>query len=87
MTSNDIQGFTRAQPFKPFRVTLADGSRFDIHWPDQCVTGSGRVCIPEECRVAGASGFGSVALLALENVRTLERLPDDPEAEPAVVVG
>ena len=85
MTSENILAFTRAEPFKPFRVTLADGSRFDIHWPDQCGTGSGRVCIPEACRVEGATRFGSVALLALENVRTLERLPDAPEADPVVV--
>ena len=34
MTPENIQKFTRAQPFVPVRVTLANGEEFDIQHPD-----------------------------------------------------
>lgn len=86
MTVDDVQRFTRAQPFVPFRVTFTDGSCFLIRWPDQCVAGSGRVFIPEVCRVAGTADFGSVAFLSLENVLGLEKLPDRPVADTPILV-
>lgn len=33
MGPDDIRAFTRAVPFKPFRVRTADGTNYDVHHP------------------------------------------------------
>lgn len=72
MTSENIQTFTRTQPFKPFRVTLTTGEEFDIGWPDECMTGSGLVLIPRACCRGTWGGFGSVVRVPLDRVAGLE---------------
>lgn len=34
MTIQDIQRLRNAKPFEPFRVLVADGSRFDVWHPE-----------------------------------------------------
>ncbi len=33
----DVTQFTRAQPFKPFRIHQTDGQTFDVHHPDMAI--------------------------------------------------
>jgi hypothetical protein len=43
MTFQRIQRLREKQPFKPFRVVAADGSRYDVRHPENlAITGNGR---------------------------------------------
>ena len=47
MAPHDILGEVRRTPFEPFRLVLADGARYDIQHPDQCMVMSRDVVIGE----------------------------------------
>jgi len=38
MRPEAIHGFTRRQPFVPFRLITTEGRSYDIHHPDQIIT-------------------------------------------------
>ena len=48
MTSEDIRVYTRALPFKPFRVTLTNGEEFDIRHPETIMAAGGMVYLLRE---------------------------------------
>lgn len=37
MAPQDILAEVRKSPFEPFKLILADGARYDIRHPDQCM--------------------------------------------------
>lgn len=46
MTTQQIQRLREKQPFEPFRIITADGSRYDVRHPENlAVTGNGRIII------------------------------------------
>jgi hypothetical protein len=45
MPPEELRGFLRAQPFRPFRVNLTDGRHFDVRHPDMMLVGVGFVVI------------------------------------------
>lgn len=77
MTADNIQAFTRANPFLPFRVTLTSGEEFDIRHPDMIVASDLLVVILRPTRPGERS---SVVHVSLEHVLKLELLT--PNAAP-----
>jgi hypothetical protein len=45
MTPNDLREDLRAQPFRPIRLVVSDGSHYDIQHPELCMVGLGSVII------------------------------------------
>ncbi len=45
MPPQELRGLIRARPFVPFRLTLTDGRKFDVHHPDLVIVGTGVVII------------------------------------------
>ena len=46
MTIQQIQRLREKQPFEPFRIVAADGSRYDVRHPENlAVTGNGRIVV------------------------------------------
>ena len=41
----DILGYLRAAPFRPFRIHIASGKTFDIHHPEMVRVGRGSLII------------------------------------------
>jgi hypothetical protein len=46
MTIQQIQRLHSRQPFEPFRIITADGSRYDVRHPEMlAITGNGRIVV------------------------------------------
>jgi hypothetical protein len=46
MTIQQIQRLRAQQPFEPFRILVADGSRYDVRHPENLAfTGNGRIIV------------------------------------------
>lgn len=45
MTGNEILELQRAQPFRPFRLHLADGRSFDVDHPEFLASRGGRTVV------------------------------------------
>jgi hypothetical protein len=46
MTIQQIQRLRQQQPFEPFRIVAADGSRYDVRHPENlAITGNGRIIV------------------------------------------
>ena len=46
MTIHQILRLREKQPFEPFRIVTADGSRYDVHHPENlALTGNGRIIV------------------------------------------
>jgi len=46
MTIQQIQRLRARQPFEPFRIVAADGSRYDVRHPENlAMTGNGRIIL------------------------------------------
>jgi hypothetical protein len=46
MTIGQIQQLREKQPFEPFRIVTADGSRYDVRHPENLAsTGNGRIVV------------------------------------------
>jgi hypothetical protein len=71
MTADDIQEFTRAQPFVPVRVTLTRSEEFDILHPDMMVASGQMACILRPARPGTPSRFAFVSLLNLQQIEHL----------------
>ena len=70
MTSENIRAFTRAEPFKPFRVTLTTGESFHVARPDQAMTASGMVYLhPDTSRSPEWAGVSAIHLQLSEIAR------------------
>lgn len=70
MNPEDIQAFTRKQPFEPFVVHLTDGRSFQVKHPDTIALGRRTAVIinpPEE-----ASDFIHCAFRHITNIDKLE---------------
>lgn len=46
MTADDLLEFTRAQPFRPFRIHGTDGRERDVLHPDEATVMRSRIVIP-----------------------------------------
>jgi hypothetical protein len=52
MAPNQILAEVRRTPFEPFQLVLADGARYDIRHPDQCMVMPKSVVIGEVSQAA-----------------------------------
>jgi hypothetical protein len=73
-TSQDVQARLREKPFRPFRIVVSEGQRFDIRHPDLVLVGMNDLIIgfPAPGQPTIYSGVTRVALL---HVVSLEDLP------------
>jgi hypothetical protein len=55
MAPQEILEYVRRSPFEPFRLVLADGAKYHINHPDQCMVMKKSVVIGEVAH--DASGF------------------------------
>ena len=53
MAPQEILKYVRQTPFEPFRLVLADGAKYDIHHPDQCMVMKKSVVIGEVSNAVG----------------------------------
>jgi hypothetical protein len=69
MTTTELRSWMQAEPFRPFRIRMADGTSHDVPSPDIIGCGpSGRTCA-----VYGAGD--DLAILDLRRVTPLEQIP------------
>ena len=50
MAPHELLAHVRRTPFEPFRLVLADGAKYEIHHPDQCMVMKKDVVIGEVSR-------------------------------------
>lgn len=57
MNQDSIRKWTRAQPFRPFRLRLTDGTVYDIHHPDMVAAGRNEAVViaPSSARRDGTA--------------------------------
>ena len=68
MTAEDIQEFTRAQPFLPIRVTLMSGEEFDIVHPDMLTAAGQIVCLLRPSRPGSPARLVHASLLNVQKI-------------------
>ncbi len=75
MTQEDLRKYVNAQPFRPFRLFLADGNSLGISHPDAIAVASRTAVVI----VPGKNGDSdTMAELAIRHITKLER--DEPAA-------
>ena len=81
MRPEDVREFLRRQPFRPFRLTLADGRTYDVMHPELAIVGRSWVQVglarpgdPEYI----AERLISVSLLDIMQVEPLESVVPPP---------
>jgi hypothetical protein len=81
MLPDDIYEYTRAIPFRPFRITLTSGEEFDVHHPDMVMATFSKVMIarhvpsaPENRRIA-VSHVNSQQILEIEDLTSAAKPP------------
>ena len=56
MSPQDIEEAVRRRPFAPFRITLTEGSTYDVRHPELCMVGRRAVVVGVLRPVVPASG-------------------------------
>ncbi|MEO2090088.1 MAG: hypothetical protein ABGY75_11400 [Gemmataceae bacterium] len=74
MRRDDIHALTRAQPFRPFRVTLASGEEFDVFHPDMIIAASGMAVIARPAPAGAPDDADSVVHVSLVQIVKIEFL-------------
>jgi hypothetical protein len=77
---DDIQSLTRAQPFRPFRLTLVNGEEYDVHHPDMILATSGMAMMARPTPPGVEHEDGSVVFISLPLIQKVEHLT--PQAVP-----
>jgi hypothetical protein len=72
---DDVARLTRAVPFRPFRVVLADGRAFDILYPDMILPTRTTVGLGIPSSASPPDGVERVEYVAPDGIRALEPLP------------
>jgi hypothetical protein len=75
MRYEDITRLTRAVPFSPFRVVLADGRAFNVVVPDMLLPTRTRVVIGVPAPGSPPDAVDRVVYSTPDGVRALEPLP------------
>lgn len=79
MTGNDLRALLRTRPFRPFTVTLADGTRVRVPRADWAI-----VSPNGQTMVAYEAACGACAIIDTDRVTAVGY--DPPPPEPDVVV-
>jgi hypothetical protein len=82
MRYNDIKDLLKAQPFRPFRFVLADGSSYEVKHPEFCLPtlGAVHIGIPEKGKDDPA--VDHVAIVSLYHIVKTEYLTPSAPSEP-----
>ena len=78
MRLEDIRLWTRATPFRPFRVFTTSGETYDIHHPDMMLATLGSIVIAIPAAEQPGNEMGSARMLSLYHLQEIERLPPLP---------
>lgn len=76
----DIIRFTRAVPFRPFRVVLIDGRVFTVRYPDMILPTRTRVVLAHAPAAGPADAVERVEYLSPDRIRAVEPEPHSWEA-------
>ncbi len=73
MRPEDVHEHVAAQPFKPFRIFMSDGTTFDIRHPELCLIGcsSLHVAIPDRKRSWMADRVSHCALIHVTRIEPI----------------
>jgi hypothetical protein len=73
-TGEEIQARVREKPFRPLRIIVSEGQRYDLHYPDLVLVGRRDMMIgfaaPDSPTI-----YERVIRVALEHVVALDDLP------------
>jgi hypothetical protein len=78
MRLEDIRFWTRATPFKPFRVFTTSGESYDIYHPDTILATLGSIVIAIPAAEQPGNEMGSARMLSLYHLQKIEYLPSPP---------
>ena len=73
MTSDDVRGLLRNQPFTPFRLYVADGRTLMVPHPDFALIARGDLVIANE-QPDGSPG--NINMIPYEHIVRIEMLPN-----------
>ena len=82
MTVDEVRAFSRAEPFRPFRVHGADGRAWEVFWPDECLVLPARVLVPLTRRPDGVPV--TAQQLAMAEIVRVEAIGGTAQHEVAV---
>lgn len=74
MRSEDVQEFVLRRPFEPFRLTLTDGTNYDIHHPEMAMIGFSRITLGLPRPSGPDRVFDRVVVESLSHVMQIEPL-------------
>ena len=80
MDPEEIQKLIRAQPFRPFRIHLLDGSSHEMKHPEMVMVGRRTITLGIPRR-EGDTIYRYTELISLSNIGRIERL-EPQEADP-----
>lgn len=86
MRRNDIRDRLKAEPFRPFRMQITDGSAYEIRHPELCIPTLGAVFIgiPQVGAVEPvADRVAIVSLIHIVKVEFTEPPPEEAAIPPA----
>lgn len=79
MRREDILSFTRAQPFRPFRVYLTTGETYDIRHPDMIAPTLGMAFIGVPAPGSSGDAADVAVHVSLVHIVKIEYLPPAPQ--------
>ena len=75
MDPKELAGAVRRRPFTPFRLTLTEGSTYDVRHPEQLMLARASVVIGVPDQTGKEDFFETTVLVDLFHVVRLEPLP------------
>lgn len=78
MTQSDFFPYTRAEPFKPYRIHLQNGTVYQIDWPDMVMPlpDHALVVVPTPHRTDRDEVIVRVPLTNIEHLEKSDGMPD-----------
>lgn len=81
MHFSDIHEFVKAEPFRPFRITLTDGRTYDVHHPELIMVGITSVIVGRPAPDVEDPAYDRAVTVAISHIMQIEPL------EPAAAQG
>lgn len=74
MRSDDVEEFVLKRPFQPFRLTLSNGTEYDIHHPEMAMVGYSSVTVGLPRPSDPRRKYDRVVTISLSHVMQIEPL-------------
>ena len=75
ITVRKLVEYLSAEPFQPFRVTMASGQTYDIRHPEMITVGRNSARVFAASELPEAEKWHDLSLLLMEAVEPLEQAP------------